>query len=196
GNFLSLTLTLGFSGLCFVEGGLHGHAIAWLVSVPLCALLLVGEKSGGRWAVIAFFAASVVAGLDLAGIELPLGYDPKWASIVSSAGYVGLVLFMFILGLIFESGRARSFSRMQDALGKLAAINERLVHLNNEKNEFLGIAAHDLKHPLTVIAGSAELVTMSKDYNQISKLAKNIVGASRRMTSLIANLLDANAIEE
>ena len=65
GNFFMLILTLGFIGLCFVEGGLHGHAIAWLVSVPLCALLLVGRKSAGRWAVIDFFAASVVAGLAL-----------------------------------------------------------------------------------------------------------------------------------
>src|SRR4029077_3682854 len=189
GNFLSLTLTLGFSGLCFVEGGLHGHAIAWLVSVPLCALLVVGEKSGGRWAVIAFFAASVVAGLDLAGIELPLGYDPKWTSIVSSAGYVGLVLFMFILGLIFESGRARSFARMQDAVGNLAATNERLVHLNNEKNEFLGIAAHDLKNPLTVIAGSADLIAMTDDQGRVRKLASNIVSAATRMQRLIADLL-------
>ena len=37
GHLFSLILILGFTGLCFVEGGLHGHAIAWLVSIPLCA---------------------------------------------------------------------------------------------------------------------------------------------------------------
>lgn len=196
GNFFMLTLTLGFIGLCFVEGGLHGHAIAWLVSVPLCALLLLGQKLAGRWAVIDFFAASIIAGLDLAGIKLTPTYDPKWNSVISAAGYLGLIMFMFILGLIFERGRAHAFSKMQAALAELASSNERLVHLNNEKNEFMGIAAHDLKNPLTVILGSAELIAMSKDENQNSTLSKNIVSAATRMRNLIADLLDFNAIEQ
>jgi signal transduction histidine kinase len=196
GNFFMFTLTLGFVGLCFVEGGLQGHAIAWLVCVPLCALLIVGQNSARRWVLIDFFTASVVAGLDLAGIKLTPMYDPKWHSVVSTAGYLGLIMFMFILGLIFESGRARAFSKMQTVLAELAASNERLVHLNNEKSEFMGIAAHDLKNPLTVILGSAELVAMSKDQSQIEKLSKNIVSVAIRMRDLIANLLDANAIEQ
>ncbi len=196
GNFFMLTLTLGFIGLCFVEGGLHGHAIAWLVCVPLCALLLVGRKSAGRWAVIDFFAASVVAGLALGGVRLTPTYDPKWSAVVSTAGYLGLIMFMFILGLIFEDGRARAFSKMQTALGDLAASNERLLNLNNEKNEFMGIAAHDLKNPLTVIVGNAELTAMVKDPEQIQKLSHNIVLAATRMRDLIANLLDVNAIEQ
>jgi signal transduction histidine kinase len=196
GNFFMLTLTLGFVGLCFVEGGLHGHAIAWLVCVPLCALLMVGRKAAGRWAVIDFFAASVVAGLALAGVRLTPTYDPKWSAVVSAAGYLGLILFMFILGLIFESGRARAFSKMQAALGELAASNERLLNLNNEKNEFMGIAAHDLKNPLTVILGNAELTAVVKDPQQIQKLSNNIVSAATRMRDLIANLLDVNAIEQ
>lgn len=195
-HLLSLTLTLGFTALCFVEGGLHGHAIAWLVSVPLCSLILVGQKPARRWALIAFFSASVVAGIDLAGFTLPVTYELRWESVVSSAGYLGLILFMFILGLIFESGRARAFGKMQEALAELGASNEQLVHLNNEKNEFLGIAAHDLKNPLTVIAGSAEMITLTKDQNKITRLSKNIAGAANRMTQLITDLLNVNAIEQ
>jgi signal transduction histidine kinase len=196
GNFFALTLTLGFLGLCLVEGGLRGHAIAWLVSVPLCAFLLLGEKLAARWAVISFFAASVVAGIDLAGINLKPAYDPKWEAAVSATGYLGLILFMFILGLIFEGGRRNAFAKMQEALAELAASNERLVNLNNEKNEFMGIAAHDLKNPLTVILGNAELVTMIQDPEQVQKLSHTIVSAATRMRNLIADLLDFNAIEQ
>lgn len=196
GNFLALTLTLGFTGLCCVEGGLNGHAIAWLVTVPLCALLLAGRKSAQWWAVISFSAASVIAGIDLAGIKLPVTYAPEWHSVVSSAGYLGLILFLFILGLIFEVGRARAFAKMQDALAELAASNGRLVHLNNEKNEFLGIAAHDLKNPLTVIVGSAELMKMTKEPGKVEKLTNTIMMAATRMRNLVTDLLDANAIEQ
>jgi signal transduction histidine kinase len=196
GNLLSATLTAGFTALCLVEGGLQGHAIAWLVSVPLCALLLLGQKAATRWAVIAFLAASGVVTLGLAGIELPVAYDPKWNSIVSAAGYLGLIAFMFALGLIFERGRAHAFSQMQAALAKLAESNERLVHLNKEKNEFLEIAAHDLKNPLTVILGSADLAGKLKDQNQVNKLLSNIFSAAKRMRNLIADLLDVDAIEQ
>jgi len=107
-EFSGLDADAGFTGLCCCEGGLNGHAIAWLVTVPLCALLLAGRKSAQWWAVISFSAASVIAGIDLAGIKLPVTYAPEWHSVVSSAGYLGLILFLFILGLIFEvGGRAR-----------------------------------------------------------------------------------------
>jgi signal transduction histidine kinase len=98
--------------------------------------------------------------------------------------------------LIFESGRAQAFARMREALTELAKSNERLVYLNNEKNEFLGIAAHDLKNPLTVILGSAELAGQIKDPGTVAKLLGNISGAAGRMRDLITNLLDVNAIEE
>ena len=101
GKFPDFHPDVRFTALCFVEGGLQGHAIAWLVSVPLCALLLLGQKAATRWAIFAFVAASAVAGLDLMGIRLPVTYDMKWNRIVSAAGYLGLIAFMFVLGLDF-----------------------------------------------------------------------------------------------
>jgi signal transduction histidine kinase len=196
GNFFSLTLTLGFLALCFVEGGVHGHAIAWLVSVPLCSLLIMGRRSSLWWSGISFCAASVVVGLDLAGKTLPTTYDPKWNSVVSAAGYLGLILFLFILGMIFEFGRAQASAKMEAALADLAASNERLVHMNNEKNEFMGIAAHDLKNPLTVILGNAELMRMTDNRQRAERCNDSIILAATRMRDLISTLLDANAIEQ
>jgi signal transduction histidine kinase len=196
GNFFAFTLTMGFFALCFVEGGVHGHAIAWLVSVPLCALLIIGKKSSMWWSGISICAAGIVVGFDLAGIQLPVTYNPKWNSIVSAAGYLGLILFLFILGMIFEFGRARATAKMEEALTDLGASNERLVHFNNEKNEFLSIAAHDLKNPLTVILGNAELMKMVNDPQIASRCNDSIILAATRMRDLIATLLDANAIEQ
>ncbi len=196
GHFFSLVLTLGFLGLCFVEGGVHGHAIAWLANVPLCALLLLGTKEATKWAAISLGAVALVVGLDLAGINLPVTYDPRWNSVVSAAGYLGLVVFMFTLGLIFENGRAYAYAQLKEALEKLAASNERLVYLNKEKNEFLAIAAHDLKNPLSVILTSGELLKIVDDRTQVAPMSEMIVKAADRMNHLITNLLDVNAIEE
>ena len=196
GNFFALMLTLGFLALCFVEGGESGHAIAWLVSVPLCCFILLGEKQAMQWVIISLLAAGVVVCINLEGIKLKPTYDPKWQGAVSATGYLGLVLFMFILGLIFERGRRTAFAKMQDALAELAASNEDLTKANNEKNELMGIAAHDLRNPLAVVLGNAELMTTTKDPAILTRLAQNTRSVAIRMRDLIANLLDVNAIEQ
>ncbi len=81
---------------------------------------------------------------------------------------------------------------------KLQVQNEQLIKLNQEKNEFLGIAAHDIKNPLVAIQSAAELIEI--DYEIMSKTdilkrATNISNATRQLFTLIDNLLDINAIE-
>ncbi len=80
----------------------------------------------------------------------------------------------------------------------LAGTNERLAELNNEKNEFLGIAAHDLKNPLALIQINASL--MAQYYDNMVKeehleRLNGIIATSKRMSDIITNLLDVNAIE-
>ncbi len=196
GNLLSGIMAGGFSGLCLVEEGMHGHAIAWLASVPLCALLLVDRKAAHFWAAISFLCGAAIVGANFLGIKFPNTFDASWIPVITAAGYLGLIAFMFLLGVIFETSRERAFTRMREALKKLEASNQQLVHLNNEKNEFLGIAAHDLKNPLTAVIGNAELITMFPHSANATKLAENICTAGKRMRDLITNLLDANAIEQ
>lgn len=197
GHSLCCILIVGFTALCGCEGGSEGHAIAWLVSVPLCALLLVGRKAAGLWAVLSFAAGAGVVVVNMIGYKMRPTYDLAWHPVINAAGYLALILFMFFLGVIFESGRERAFAKMKESNAKLATSNEQLARLNQEKNEFLGIAAHDLKNPLTVIIGSAELLKMnSLPPAQANKMAGNIVGAGQRMFHLIKDLLDANAIEQ
>jgi two-component system, sensor histidine kinase and response regulator len=81
---------------------------------------------------------------------------------------------------------------------KLRHLNQELTRLNQERNEFLGIAAHDLKNPLQAIQGSAELIETAYDSfsrDQIIDFAKMIGESSQRMFELISNLLEVNRIE-
>ena len=196
GNLLAALMTAGFTALCCVEGGLDGHAIAWLVVVPLCALLLVGRRAAQWWLVICFLAAAGVIGTTLAGVQWPTTYAAHWRLLVSATGYLALIVFMYCLGVIFETGRERALDKMQEALVKLKASKEQLVHLNREKNECLGIAAHDLKNPLTTIIMGSEMMQNTNPAPHHQNIIRGIVEAGTRMRDLISNLLDANAIEE
>jgi len=82
---------------------------------------------------------------------------------------------------------------------KLTEANSTLNSLNLEKNEFMGIAAHDLKNPLGAIRGYAEM--LEEDAEQVSKeevadMAARIKQSANLMFALVSNLLDVNRIEE
>lgn len=71
-----------------------------------------------------------------------------------------------------------------------------LVALNNEKNEFLGIAAHDLKNPLAGILSSAEILQRYyANDTQVKRFVDMIMSASDQMMEIITNLLDVNRLE-
>ena len=81
---------------------------------------------------------------------------------------------------------------------QLSFKNNELERLNREKNEFLGIVAHDLKNPLAGISGLTELILGANDKISMAELfeyTRMIQTGSNNMFQLITNLLDVNAIE-
>lgn len=198
GHLFAFVLLAGFSSLATVEGGLHGHAIAWLAAIPLCVLLLLDLRGALCWSALCFVAAMTFGILETMGINFPRTYPPQWDTVISIAGYAGLVPFMALLGVIFELTRAKAFDQLESAMAALSAANQNLRKLNREKDEFLNIAAHDLKNPLTGVIGYADLLTHYKSPtpDQIRNAATMIHSASQRMLSIISDLLDIQKIEQ
>jgi len=195
GHLLTGAMAAGFLALTWMEGGVHGHALAWMASVPLCALLLLGSRAALSWVVACFTLGGFTVMLEAYGVDFTPIYEKRWHFIVDAAGNLGLIVFLFVLGLVFELNRARAFDRLHESMEDLARTNDRLVHLNNEKTEFLGMAAHDLKNPLTAVIGFAQLLALDQN-SRVAESGKIIDRAGRRMLDLIQDLLDANAIEE
>ncbi len=81
---------------------------------------------------------------------------------------------------------------------ELAKKNRELDELNKLKNQFLGIAAHDLRSPLGVIMGYSDFLLeeveeiLSEDQNN---MLKSILASSEFMLRLLNELLDISAIE-
>jgi signal transduction histidine kinase len=196
GNVLPGIMLIGFTALCCVEGGLNGHAIGWLAGVPLWAVILSGKTSAKWWALACLIVVGGMVLLAESGIIFKPTYNLGWETIVTGLGDLGLIVFIFILGIIFENGRRRALQQLHEALENLEESNRQLTVLNNEKTEFLGIAAHDLKNPLSTIIMGAQIIKTPASTAQIHRAADNIVDAGQRMRDLISNLLDANAIEQ
>ena len=84
------------------------------------------------------------------------------------------------------------------ANAELQEKNLALEQLNLEKNEFLGIVAHDLKNPLSAIHLGAKLMhdnTEELRGEDVREISGDILMTSIRMFNLITNLLDVNKLE-
>ncbi len=80
----------------------------------------------------------------------------------------------------------------------LQQANQQLENLNQEKNEFMGILAHDLKNPLSIIKNLSEEIEEDLDAlaaDELQSMVHNIQQSSNKMTHLIMNLLDVHALE-
>jgi signal transduction histidine kinase len=108
-----------------------------------------------------------------------------------------------IIGLTLSSV---NITERKLAYQELAAINatleervsertHELTQANMEKDEFLGIAAHDLKNPLAGILSSAEIINRYFVDDSTEHFTKMIISASNQMLDIITNLLDVNRIE-
>jgi signal transduction histidine kinase/Tfp pilus assembly protein PilF len=84
------------------------------------------------------------------------------------------------------------------ALEEVKELNVQLQELNQEKNEFMGIAVHDLKNPLQNILSSARILKKNYPVDEPTRihLTDNIIHQTDRMFNLISKLLNYRAIEE
>jgi two-component system sensor histidine kinase/response regulator len=76
--------------------------------------------------------------------------------------------------------------------------NKLLEKLNQEKNQFLGMAAHDLRNPLVIISRYSQMVAdlLQKNGDEASfNMLQKVIRSSTFMLQLINDLLDISAIE-
>jgi signal transduction histidine kinase/ligand-binding sensor domain-containing protein len=88
---------------------------------------------------------------------------------------------------------------VEERTAELREKNAALTQVNSEKNEFLGIAAHDLKNPLGAIRGFAEMLeedAADMPQEEVVDTAGKIKKSANLMFDLVSNLLDVNRIEQ
>jgi len=95
------------------------------------------------------------------------------------------------IGLILVKLEARDFH-----IEMAAEAEQRLKELNELKDKYLGIAAHDLRNPLSSIRGMSDmLINMDLDKDTRKSFLESINRVSNQMLTLINDLLDVSVIE-
>ncbi len=114
-------------------------------------------------------------------------------------------LFIFIIVMTLSIFMVRSVvvevkrkEELQDMSDRLARANEELRKLDNAKSEFISIASHQLRTPLTAIKGFLSLI-MEGSYGKVSPEIQDVLNkvyaSNDRIVQLVENLLNISRIE-
>jgi PAS domain S-box-containing protein len=93
----------------------------------------------------------------------------------------------------------RDVTREHEIIANLEQSSADLARLNRMKDSFLGLASHELKTPLTVILGYAELIRTSladRVDPTVLEMVKNIANAAARLDGIVRDMVDVSRIDE
>lgn len=116
-------------------------------------------------------------------------------------GFLLSVLFLAVViaGLLYFVNRQRkkSNAELNQRQKEIEKQNRELAILNKEKDDFLGMAAHDLRNPLSGIRSAVELIKMEEDPTpQILREYTELIQISTdRMLDLLNDLLDIQSLK-
>lgn len=114
---------------------------------------------------------------------------------------ITLFILFFVFGVLLIRGVMREVEQME----KLAELNKKLRvayeevdRLSKAKSEFISIASHQLRTPLSAIKGYISMLvggTYGKLSGKVKRPLENVYQSNERLINLINNLLDVSRIE-
>lgn len=166
-----------------------------LVAMPLIGFAILRYRLFGVRAVWAQFFAFILSSFAL--VQLILSQSRE-------AFIFNVLLFIFVLVIgIYLVKSVRKELEIREKIEKLAAdlkkANTRLQELDRQKSEFVSIASHQLKSPLTAIKGYASLL-LEESFGRLSVKSKEpvqrIFESSVRLVNVIEDFLNITRIEQ
>jgi len=180
-TFLSFALLVFIGYLDYATGSEASFLLAYLIPILLISFYKKSEK---RLLVInALFAAIIWFIVDFYTSDYSNLFNPIWNAFVRFSIFI-------IIGLLVL--------KLKEKYQNVVKLNQELQKLNEEKNKFIGVAAHDLRNPIGAIYAFADLLLTDNNSRMDAKSIKMlsyIKELSHNSLDLLKNLLDVSKIE-
>jgi signal transduction histidine kinase len=119
------------------------------------------------------------------------------------AGVIIVLFFLIIIYYQFQK-RIKANKILSDQKEKiehqrmtLKEQNDKLIHLNEEKNNLIKILAHDMRAPINHVQGLAQIFLLENNSLPADQkdIINKIIDSSVRLSAMIGKILDVDAIE-
>ncbi|RME73117.1 MAG: sensor histidine kinase [Chloroflexi bacterium] len=90
---------------------------------------------------------------------------------------------------------AETEEKVMQYAAEVARANRELARLEKAKTDFINIAAHELKTPLTLIRGYINMLQHQEPDSPLIPLVEGIARGAERMNTIIENMLDLSALD-
>lgn len=89
----------------------------------------------------------------------------------------------------------RDISEQVKSRNQMQQLNQRLQKLNEYKDEFIGMASHELKTPITVIKNHLQLLGLKISEEELKSSVSKAINSVDKLSTLVSDLLDVSKIE-
>ncbi len=187
-------------------GGKHPAMLTAACTAAIAAIGMLDGVTGYDFGLSAFYLVPVMAGAYFAGgpagILNACAAAAAWYLAERYAGHVygspAAIYWNTGVRLLIFALMAVTMARLRASLAIEQRQRERLTELNDLKNQFVGVAAHDLRTPLAVIRMYAEIIAEKGEglaATQRAAFLRVIRDRADFMLRLVEELLDLSAIE-
>ena len=190
-----------FSIIFFIAGGYHSAMPLYFIFAFIFTVFMLDGK---KMFIMAAVELTVYSSLCLFAYHYPqyiIFYDTEWNIVID------IITGLFVVGISLGATMVIQFKlyneqskELEEARQRLSEENAALEHLSRMKTEFLANISHELKTPLTVMSGYAQISDM-----QLSDRPENIAvhdkmkiisSEAERLALMVGQILDVTRIEE
>lgn len=144
---------------------------------------------------IAYIEAKHEYDNQLKELNLKKENEIRYSKLITKIAILFAILMIIVSIVLYSFYRLKSKTNTQlmHKTEEISELNLKLKHLNNTKDKFFSIIAHDLRSPFNAIMGFSELLAeqiREKNYENIEEYADIIQNSSQRSMDLLKNLLD------
>ena len=213
-TFLWIVLILGLSNSYFLSQYLKGDYISLFLPAGMLFFVSFTVYAIAKYQLlntkIVLTQVMVIALLILIGSQFLLIQNKISIILTGITFFLAIVFGYILIKLVEEKDRQREAleiankeiserkEQLQHMADSLAIANDQLRKLDNAKTEFISIASHQLRTPITAVKGFVSLI-LEGSYGEIGAgvqgALEKVYISSERLVALIEDLLNVSRIE-